>query len=274
MKNYICQTCGVQYTESMDYPVNCTICEEERQYVSMEGQRWTTLNELINSGIYINVIKDEAAGISSIKTEPSLGIGQSAFIVQDGYFNLLWDCITYLDKQTINQINTIGGLNAIALSHPHYYSSQVEWAEEFNCPIYIHEDDRKWVTRKSERIKFWSGESLELSDGITLHRIGGHYKGAAILEWRKGSNNNGVLLTGDIIRIVADRNWVSLMYSYPNLIPLPTTTVERIQRKLEGLQFSSMYDAFNRVIHEDAKHKVELSINRYLAALNGTLFDT
>lgn len=274
MENYICQTCGVQFTESKDYPQNCTICEEERQYVSIKGQSWTTLNELISSGIYDNVIKDEEKGLSSIRTEPSLGIGQSAYIVQDKSFNLLWDCITYLDEQTIKQINTLGGLHAIALSHPHYYSTQVEWAEKFNCPIYIHEDDKQWVTRQSVRIKFWSGETLQLSDGIILQRIGGHYKGATILEWHKGDNNKGVLLTGDIIRIVADRNWVSFMYSYPNLIPLPTTTIERIHQKLEGLQFSSLYDAFNRVISDDAKHKVDLSIKRYLAALNGTLFNT
>ncbi len=31
----------------------------------------------------------------------------------------------------------------------------------------------------------------------------------------------GILLTGDIIQVVADERWVSFMYSYPNLIPLP-----------------------------------------------------
>ncbi|WP_102707092.1 MBL fold metallo-hydrolase [Terribacillus saccharophilus] len=274
MENYICQTSGVQYGESKDHPLQCTICEEERQYVNKEGQQWTTLNELANSKSYKNVMKDEEEGLFSIKTEPGFGIGQNAYIVQDGSFNLLWDCITYLDEHTINNINSMGGLHAIALSHPHYYSTQVEWAENFNCTIYIHEDDKDWVTRKSDRIKFWSGESLELTERIILQRIGGHYKGATILEWRKQSNNHGVLLTGDIIRVVADRNWVSLMYSYPNLIPLPTATVERINQKLEKLQFASLYDAFNRVIRNDAKLKVDFSIKRYLAALNGTLFDT
>lgn len=47
------------------------------------------------------------------------------------------------DKETINKINELGGINAIALSHPHYYSTQVEWAETFQVLIYIHEDDKE-----------------------------------------------------------------------------------------------------------------------------------
>ena len=84
-------------------------------------------------------------------------VGQTAYLVQNSHFNLLWDCITYIDIETITKINELGGINAIALSHPHYYSSQVEWAEAFDAPIYIHEDDKEWVTRPSEHIIFWSG---------------------------------------------------------------------------------------------------------------------
>lgn len=71
----------------------------------------------------------------------------------------MWDCITYLDENTIQEIHKLGGIQAIVLSHPHYYSTQVEWAETFNVPIYIHEDDKEWVNRSSKQIIFWSGES-------------------------------------------------------------------------------------------------------------------
>lgn len=274
LNNYICKTCGVQYENSIEKPKKCKICGEERQYISVNGQTWTTLETMIKDGTYKNTISFEEEGLYSINTSPNFGIGQTAYFIQNKNFNLLWDCISYIDEITIKEIEDLGGIDAIALSHPHYYSSQVEWAEAFNAPIYIHEDDKEWVTRPSERIVFWTGESLELEEGIIIQRVGGHYKGGTILEWKNGSNKNGILLTGDIIRVVADRQWVSFMYSYANFIPLPRVTIERISNRVKELKFDRLYDAFNRVIKEEAKQSVQKSATRYIEALNGTLFST
>ncbi len=56
---------------------------------------------------------------------------------QNDGFNILWDCVTFLDDATLSQIKRLGGVNAIALSHPHFYSTQVEWVDAFDAPIYI-----------------------------------------------------------------------------------------------------------------------------------------
>lgn len=274
LNNYICETCGVQYESSSEAPIRCKICEEDRQYISSKGQTWTTLESMIECGAYNNAINLEEKGLYSVNTIPSFGIGQTAYLIQDKSINLMWDCITYLDQATIEKINDLGGIDAIVLSHPHYYSSQVEWAETFDAPIYIHEDDREWVTRPSEKIVFWSGDSLELRKGVILQRIGGHFKGGTVLEWKNGNNQQGVIMTGDIIRVVADRQWVSFMYSYPNFIPLPSATVERIASKLNQIKFDRLYDAFHRVIKEEADQRVQKSAARYINALNGTLFNT
>lgn len=105
-----------------------------------------------------------------------------------------------------------------------------------------------------------------------MHRIGGHFKGATVLEWN--SSTDSVLLVGDIVRVVADRQWVTFMYSYPNFIPLPTNTVKRMAKQLNSIQFNKLFDAFYRVISTDAQIKVQLSAKRYIAALEGELFET
>ncbi|WP_102691674.1 MBL fold metallo-hydrolase [Rummeliibacillus pycnus] len=274
MNRYICETCGVQYEHSTEEPKHCTICSEERQFVNVNGQNWTTLDKLISSKIYKNNINLEENGLFSIKTSPTFGIGQTAYLIQEKDFNLLWDCITYIDQTTIEKIEELGGIDAIALSHPHYYSSQVEWAEAFNASIYIHEDDREWITRPSNKIIFWSGESLTLQNGLTLHRTGGHFKGATVLKWENGYHQKGILLVGDIIRVVADRNWVTFMYSYPNFIPLPVKTVKRILNQVEDFHFEQLYDAFHGVVKKDAKQCVHNSAIRYIDALEGKLFNT
>lgn len=273
MPQFICETCGVQYEKSQKVPEECVICEEERQYVSPAGQTWTTLEDMKREP-YRNKVTLEESALYSIKTMPEFAIGQTAYLVQQEGFNLLWDCISYLDEETISEITRLGGLDAIALSHPHYYSTQVEWAEVFQVPIYIHEDDRKWVMRESERIVYWSGESLELHNGVTIYRMGGHFKGGAVLEWKGGFNSKGILLTGDIIQVVADREWVSFMYSYPNLIPLPAAKVKEMAAIAADLKFERLYNAFHRIVKENAHERVQKSAERYVMALEGNLFES
>ena len=46
MPNFICTTCGTQHAESERPPSECAICQDDRQYVKVTGQQWTTLERL------------------------------------------------------------------------------------------------------------------------------------------------------------------------------------------------------------------------------------
>jgi hypothetical protein len=212
MTAFICVTCGTQFPPSDDLPPDCPICLDERQYVGHDGQRWTTMGELECD--HRNRIEELEPGLTGIGTEPSFAIGQRALLV-DG---LLWDCITLLDNETMEAVEGAGGIHTIAISHPHYYSAMVEWAERFDARVLLHEADREWVVRPSERIEYWSGERRRVSDELELHRLGGHFEGGTICLWSAGAGGKGALLAGDIVQVVSDRDWVSFMYSYPNLI--------------------------------------------------------
>ena len=107
----------------------CPICEDERQYVNPDGQKWTTLEDLRAS--HKNRIKKEEDGLYSINTEPKFGIGQRAFLIQTDGGNVLWDCVGLVDDATIGKVNELGGIAEIAISHPHYYTSMVEWSRAF-----------------------------------------------------------------------------------------------------------------------------------------------
>lgn len=268
MLKYICETCGVQYSESSVEPGTCIICNEERQYVPPEGQMWTSLEEMQAGGLYRNEFLKKGENLFAISTKPKFAIGQAAYLIKNDGFNLLWDCITFLDFETIETIKKEGGIDAIALSHPHYYSAQVEWAEIFDAVIYIHEDDKQFVTRGNERIHYWKGEVLSLQTNLSLHRLGGHFKGAAIAHWAK---NGGKVFSGDVIRVAADRNWATFMYSYPNFIPLSASVVGRMANQLKGLKFGQLHDAFQREMETGAKEKVLKSADRYIAALHDEL---
>ena len=263
-ETHICVTCGTQYPPADAPPASCPICLDERQYVGHDGQRWTTPEEL-RAG-HRNRLEPHESGLLGVVTEPSFAIGQRALLV-DG---LLWDCVSLLDDATAAAVEEHGGLRAIAISHPHYYSAMVEWAERFDAPVLLHADDAEHVMRPSPRVEHWSGERHPLWNGLELIRLGGHFPGATVCLWPDGADGRGALLAGDVVQVVADRDWASFMWSYPNYIPLPAREVERIRGVVEGLSFDRVYGAWLRaVIDGDARAKVLRSADRYLAALRG-----
>jgi hypothetical protein len=269
MPFFICTACGMQYAPSEKPPAQCAICEEERQYVPPRGQTWTTLEALSQS--HMNAWREYAPGITGIGSQPHFAIGQRALLLRTNKGNVLWDCITTLDAATITAIKGLGGLQAIAISHPHFYTTMVEWAQAFDCPIHLHAADKAWIMRPDAAIKLWDGETHKLWDGVTLIRCGGHFPGGTVLHWAQGANGRGVVCAGDILTVAADRKWLTFMRSYPNFIPLPARDVEQIGKAMAPFSFDALYGHyFDRVIAKDAKQVLQKSVTRYLANIDGT----
>src|SRR5579871_404480 len=193
MTNFMCVTCGTQFAETAAAPPLCPICMDERQYIGPNGQQWTTLDDLRRT--HRNVRRSAEPGLTGIGTEPSFAIGQRALLLQASGGNVLWDCISLVDDETVAAVRALGGIGAIAISHPHYYSSMVEWAHTFACPIYLHAADRRWVMRPDPAITFWEGETFTLGAGVTLIRCGGHFDGGTVLHWADGAGGKGALLS-------------------------------------------------------------------------------
>ena len=80
MPEHICVTCGTQFPPADHPPQHCPICEDERQYVGLDGQEWTTSEELRRT--HKNEIRREELCLWGIRTEPSFAIGQRALIVR------------------------------------------------------------------------------------------------------------------------------------------------------------------------------------------------
>ncbi len=268
MEHYICVTCGTQYPASAQPPEGCPICLDDRQYVNPNGQQWTTLEELRRD--HRNRFIALEPGVTAILPEPKVGIGQRAHLIETPAGNILWDCIALIDDETVAEIERRGGLAGIALSHPHYYTTIVEWSRAFgDAPVWIHADDREWVMRPDPTIRFWEGEELELLPGLTMIRCGGHFPGACVLHWPAGVGGRGALFTGDTIQVVADPRWVSFMYSYPNDVPLDPASVRRIVAAVEPYPFDRIYGAFGGIVREDALGAVRRSADRYIAHVEG-----
>jgi glyoxylase-like metal-dependent hydrolase (beta-lactamase superfamily II) len=142
----------------------------------------------------------------------------------------------------------------------------VEWSRAFGgVPIYLHAADRAWVQRPDPTIVFWDEETREILPDVTLIRCGGHFEGATVLH---RADDGGDLFVGDVLQVGHDRNSVSFMYSYPNLIPLNAAAIRRIADALAPYDFERIHGAFReRSVAGDGRAVLDRSVKRYLDAI-------
>jgi hypothetical protein len=125
------------------------------------------------------------------------------------------------------------------------------------------------IMRPDPAIRLWQGEKLEIAQGVTLLRLGGHFPGGSVLHWADGAEGRGAILSGDILQVAADLSRVSFLWSYPNMMPLSATTVRRIADTLAPWQFDRIYGAFpGREVATGGAGAVERSAARYIELLN------
>jgi hypothetical protein len=261
MSEPICVACGMQYAAPR---ADCPVCEDERQYIPAAGQQWTDLDTL-RAGDYTGRVEEQGSGIIGIGSDPGFAIGQRALLVQAESGNVLWDCAAYLDDELLAKVKALGGITGIAISHPHYYTTMVEWAHAFDVPIHLHEKDQQWIGRPDSSIELWSGTTHAVGPDLTLINLGVHFAGGTVLHWRDGEEGKGALLSGDIVQVIPDRKFVGFMYSYPNLIPERPSVVRRAAELLESYQFDAIYGAWwNAVVPSDGHGVVRRSVKRYL----------
>lgn len=267
MPLFLCSTCGTQYPDAPAPPDTCVICAEERQYIGWQGQQWTTLDQLLTT--HKARVEPEGPGLTGIGATPDFAIAQRALHLATASGGFLWDCQAVIDDATVTALRELGGVRAMAISHPHYYSTMVEWSRALGgIPIYLNALDRQWVVRDDPAIVYWDGPALALAPGVTLIHCGGHFAGSTVLHWAEGADGLGALLTGDTIMVNLDRRTVSFMYSFPNYIPLGAEAVQRVAAAVEPFEFEQIYGGwFGKNILEGGKPAVRYSARRYLRAI-------
>ncbi|KAJ1324549.1 MBL fold metallo-hydrolase [Microdochium nivale] len=214
----VCTACGTQFpTADARVVTTCRICDDPRQFTPRSGQAFTTLDALRSepqqhTNVFTPFPTDSSGGSDhfiSITTEPKFAIGQRAVLIKNprgvkGGGNVLWDCVTLLDDDTVTRINELGGLRAIVISHPHYYSTHVEWARAFRCPVYLAAEDKEWLVQSSAWQRFIEGTEFDVPPGdgsgesanddlgaggtggpvVKVLKPGGHFPGSLVVLHR------------------------------------------------------------------------------------------
>jgi len=266
MTVYLCAACVTSFPDSATPPARCPTCDDERQYIPATGQAWTTRAALAKS--HRNAWHQHEPNLFSIQPVPAVGINQRAFLLRTPAGNVLWDCVALLDPATEALVDSLGGVSAIAISHPHYYTVMQDWAAAFGATIHLHAADAAHIVRPDANVHLWHEETRELLPGVTLIRAGGHFEGGTVLHWAHTHDNAGALLVGDILQVTPGGHHVSFLWSYPNMMPLPARTIRQITDAIAPWRYDRIYGAFaGQVIEHDAPAVVARSAARYIELL-------
>ena len=269
MTIWTCATCAIEHPDTPEPPQSCAICSDERQYIPLTGQRWTTREELAAAG-FRTVVTALEPGLHAVETVPELGIGQRGLLVQTPHGNLLWEPPGFIDDSGIGAVRALGGVAVIAASHPHLTGSSIQWSHAFgHVTVYVAAADQQWIRRPDPVIQLWEGME-ELLPGLTMHQYGGHFAGSCMVHWPAGAQGRGALLAGDTVGIGQDRKSVNAMRSYVNNIPLPARAIKRILATAEPLTFDRIYGAF-ATIDSNANHLMGQSLRRYIDWVTGAV---
>lgn len=237
MPHFMCRTCGTEHDDTPQPPARCRICSDDRQYVGWQGQAWTTHDEL--AATHRNRLEVDHA-LFGVGVTPGFGIPQRALHLPEA--GLLWETTALVTPEAVAELQRRGGVERIAISHPHFYAAMVRWSEALGgVPIHLHENDREWVSRHGPQLSFWRGDTLDLGRGVTLLRCPGHFPGSTVLHWAGGAAGQPLLLAGDALHVAQDRRHVSFMYSVPNHVPARPALVRETQARLAGLAFEDVY---------------------------------
>lgn len=259
----ICQRCGTQFPTSDRYEVKtCHICDDLRSSVPPSGQTFTTHSEIAKGCQNDFVTYAANPNILSIVTRPKVAIGQRAILIRTPTGNILWDCVTLLDESTISRIEELGGLKAIVISHPHYFTTHTQWGRAFRCPVYLALEDKVWTTMESSHQVFLANEETTIEGtGAVAIKLGGHFPGPMVLLYERrlfiadtlcttpaGIGKWEVDGTGALRQKPQGLNTFSFMWSIPNLIPLGADEMLRMWKILKKHDFTATHGAF---VHED-----------------------
>ena len=247
MPSYICTTCGVAYAETEHPREVSLICADDRQYVNAHGQSWTTLDQLRED--HVNELREVEPGLLGIGSSPKIAIGERALVIQRPEGGVMWDCTPLITDAALRAIEAKGGIKAIAISHPHFYATMVDWSRALGgVPVYLHD---------------WYGPGRT---AMVVSTRSPEYKASP------GEYHEDAPLTGDESRVreVKDVNFPALLDPVDDLPPITVVThIEKRGGKLLVHGSASDNGEIKRVVVNGQSAQIDASGSSWQAELHG-----
>lgn len=237
---YLCENCGF-WQRYFAVPPACPVCTDVRNDLPEDGWCFTAATALATR--VRTVWRQIVPGVFAFTTEPTVGLGGTGWLVLREGGNFAYEAAGYYDGAALDFIASRGGLAFASTSHPHGCGALWQLQDRFAPEVPLHRDGLGWS--KAFRVTTPYDATLEVTPGVSLHHLGGHYEGHALLY----DARNRAVFCGDALKIDCDDRGLPIALSahkaYHKEIPLTTGEIARYRAVFAALEFDHVFTTFD-----------------------------
>lgn len=240
LKPYACANCG-HWQRYFAPPPDCPVCTDTRNDLPEDGWRFITLPEVRpgRDGHWRRLRGDLVA----FSVSPPFGLNGTGWLLLHPEGNVAFEAAPFYTDEMLTEIGRLGGIRFLAASHVHGYGALWQLQDHFQPEVVAIQKEDLWLT-KAFRVTWPYDEALRLLPGLTLHHVGGHYEGQAVLHDR----HRRILFCGDTFKVdqdtVGNNLAVSTHKAFHKAIPLTPAEAGRYREAIAPLDFDTVCTPF------------------------------
>jgi hypothetical protein len=240
LKPYACANCG-HWQRYFAAPPDCPVCTDTRNDLPEDGWRFLPEAEVrpMLQGYWRRLDRD----IVAFSTTPPLGLNGTGWLLLHPEGNIAFEAAPFYTDEMLAEIERLGGIRFLAASHVHGYGALWQLQDVFKPEVLAIQKEDLWLT-KAFRVTWPYDDALELRPGLTLHHVGGHYEGQAVLH----DAHRKILFCGDAFKVDQDaaghNTAVSTHKAFHKSIPLTPAEIRRYRAVIAELDFDTVCTPF------------------------------
>ena len=238
MTHYCCGNCGF-WQRRFATPTACPVCEDYRHPLPPKGYRFVTADDMMRQ----TVTRDEPLpGLHRFSTSPQIGIGSCGYLIGRDQGNVHFDGCGWYDDDTLDFIESRGGIVVLAASHPHVYGALWRVVERFEPTVIVQAEALPFC--QAFRVSFPFDERWPIDGDLELIRTAGHTPDHTVLM----DHANKRLFCGDALKFtfpgdgqtVGAPDTISCHKAYDAHIPLTHADLRRYLDVFRTLDFEQI----------------------------------
>lgn len=238
LSHFACANCG--FWQLHFAPPDCPVCTDVRNDLPADG--WRFLPEAEVAATHAGTAREIAPGLWAFTTTPALGLAGTGWLLIRPEGNVAFEAAPYYSDAMLEQIAALGGITTLAASHVHGYGALFQLQREFE-PARVAIAVADLQLTKAFAVTAPYDDRFEVAPDLTLHRVGGHYPGQAVLH----DATNQRLFCGDMFKVEQQdgvSHALSSHWAFHKQIPLTHAQLRQYRDAIAPLDFEAILTPF------------------------------
>ena len=240
LSHYACANCG-HWQQYFATPPDCPVCTDTRNDLPEDG--WDFRTEASVAGGLDGHWRSIGSDMVAFNTTPRFGLNGTGWLLLHAEGNVAFEAAPYYTPPMLDEIRRLGGIRYLSASHVHGYGALWQLQRAFEPEILAIQREDLRLT-KAFRVTWPFDDKLALPTGQTLHHVGGHYEGQAVMH----DPVRKILFCGDAFKIdqtpTGENLAISSHKAFHKDIPLTPHELRRYREVVGTLDFDTLCTPF------------------------------